>query len=181
MKRLKILLYLTITLLITINLASAYEVKHTLKNLVSTSPLVIIGQVSDISSKIENTGKKELVYTYVEVTIDEIVKGSFDGKSITIKMTGGKVDELVVWTSELKPFSQDEEVLLFLHPEDQTANIWIIPSISGKLSISGESGDKLVETSMLKSDIISTYGPNTFSEYDDIISRIDAILNNEEE
>ena len=56
----------------TINLASAYEVKHTLNELVSYSPLVIIRQVSDISSKIEMTGKRELIFTYIEVSIERV-------------------------------------------------------------------------------------------------------------
>ena len=81
MKRLNILLFLTITLLTTFNLASAYEVKHTLRNLVSTYPLIINGQVSDVFSKIDQWMNKAEKWNRVQEFRSAYKKFKKDGLS----------------------------------------------------------------------------------------------------
>lgn len=172
MKRFAFIVMIAIAIILQTNPALAWQTRHTLKVLVESSLLIITGKVSDVSSKIEKEGKREVIYTYVTVEIQSILNGKTEKPNVTIKMLGGRVGNRGGWSEELFTFNKDEEVLLFLHLEDKSKNIWKIKSISGKLSVANVNGIKCFDCSMLRADEVSQYGPHAQFEQNEIINRI---------
>ena len=164
MKRSAFIMMIAIAIILQTNMALAWQARHTLKVLVESSPLIIIGKVTEVSSKIEKEGKREVIYTYVTVENQTTLKGKTDRPDVSIKMLGGRVGNRGGWSEELFKFKNGEEVLLFLHPEDKAKNIWKIKSISGKLSVVDVKGIKYFDCSMLSADEVSQYGPNSYVE-----------------
>lgn len=172
MKRFASMGMIAVAIILQTNLASAWEVKHTLEGLVENSPVIITGWVTEVSARTEKEGEREVIYTYVTVDIQSILMGQTDKPNVTIRMLGGRVGSRGGWSEELFTFKKNEEVLLFLHLQDKARNIWKIKSISGKLSVVNRDGLKYFDCSMLRADEVSRYGPNTYFDQNVIINRI---------
>lgn len=176
----KIKLCITILIFIIITLADsalAWDIKHTLKGLVENSPLIITGRVKGISSRFETEKFRDVIYTYVTIEPESVLKGESVRPNLTVKILGGKVGNTGGWSENWIPFEVDEEVLLFLNPKDQKNNIWEIKSISGKLSVANINGIKHFNCSLLRADEVSQYDNNPYFEKKVIIERINDYLN----
>jgi len=176
MKRFSFLVMIVLTIILQVDFVLAWQVRHTLKGLVEISPLIITGKVSQVSSRIETEGEREVVYTYVTIETESILKGELDKPVLNVKMLGGLVDNKGGWSEEWIPFTKEEEVLLFLHPKDKANNIWEIKSISGKLSAVKINEIQYFDCSMLRNDEVSQYVTNPNFEQKIIIDRINDYL-----
>jgi len=167
-----------ISLIITLLADSvlAWDIKSTLQRLVENSPLIITGKVTGVSSSLETEKKREVVYTYVTIETESILKGELEKPALTVKMLGGRLGSKGGWSEEWVPLDRDEEILLFLHSKDQTNNIWEIKSISSKLSLVNINGIKHFDCSMLRTDEVSQYDTNSYFEEKVIIDRINGYI-----
>ena len=118
--------------------------------------------------------RQNIIYTIVNINNQSIIKGKYSQPSFKIKMMGGKIGIKSAWSSELMPFSDNEEVLLFLY-QDQSG--FCKPAgISGKLGVIERKGKKYFDCSKLKTDEVSEYGPGCCMDYQEILSRINNYL-----
>jgi len=171
MKRFAFLI-IAIAIISQVDSIFAWNVKYTLKTLSKTSPLIITGKVSQVFSRIENEKGREVVFTYVTIAVESVLKGKLDKSELTVKMLGGRVGDKGGWSEEWIPFKKDEEALLFLHPKNRENNIWEIKSISGKLPVVVTNGDKQLNCSMLRADDVSQYKSNSYFKQKIIVERI---------
>lgn len=172
MKRFSLLGVIALAIFLQADFLLAWHVKHTLKVLVETSPLIITGKVSQVSSMIEKEKGREIIYTYITIETASILKGELDTPMLTIRMLGGQFGEKGSWSEEWIPFKNDEEVLLFLHSKDKSSNIWKIESISGKLSVVNINGVENFDCSMLRDDEVTRYDSDPYLKREIIIDRI---------
>lgn len=173
MKRFSFLVMVAVIVFMQVDSTLAWQIRHTLKVLVETSPLIMMGKVYDISSKIEKDDKaREVVYTYVIIQSEYILKGELEKTTLSIKMLGGKIGNNGGWSEQWMPFKIGEEVLLFLHPKDKANNIWELKSGSGKLPVVNNKGQRCFDCSMLGADEVSQYDSNSYFEEKAILDRI---------
>ena len=181
MKNLLFIVTMVIAFILQANEASAFIARGTLKGLVYSSPLITTATVSSISAKIEKDSQgKEHVYTYVTIHIKSILKGNVKNSSLLVKMFGGRINGKGSWSEEWIQFKTNEEVLLFLHPEDMEKNIWKMKSQSSKLSIITTNGARSFDCSKLYPDgEVSKNNSYPLMEENIIINKIkDYILTN---
>ena len=151
--------------------AFGYQFKKTLKELVTSTPLIIEGKVIKVDPQyVQFRDNRNFIKTFITVSVTSILKGEFKKSSLTISMLGGEIGDHAMISNFTFKFSVNEEVLLFLNPTE--GEMWEIFGISGKLSIQLKENEKECDCSMLKADEKQQYGPKTFVKYDDIINRI---------
>lgn len=165
-------LIIAIAIILQANSIFAWNARHTLKTLSKTSPIIMIGEVSQVFSRIENKNGREVVYTYVKISVESVLKGKLDKSDLTVKMLGGRVGNKGGWSEELFQFKKDEEALLFLHSDDKGNNVWKINSISGKLPIIVNNSVKKFDCSRLKPEDVLQYKGCPYFKQEVIMNRI---------
>ena len=104
-----------------------------LKELTTNSDAIITGKVTQQTSSWDEN--KTRIYTLATVRVDEYIKGSNSGNTVTIKYLGGEVGEVGELYSHMPRFEDDEEVLVFLKKDGNSANYKVSSGESGKISL----------------------------------------------
>jgi hypothetical protein len=172
MKRFSLAILTTVAIAIYVNCAFARQIRHTLRGLVETSPLITLGKVSTVSSIIEKEEGREVIYTYVTIEIESILKGELRKPELKVKMLGGNVGDRGGWSEKYVAFRNNEEVLLFLNTKDEENNVWEMQSTSAKLPIVNINGLMQFDCSLLCADEVSQYDSNPYVPKDTMIKRI---------
>jgi len=93
-----------------------------LGELTNGADTVIVGTVVERTSywNDEHTG----IFTSVVLSVEEKLKGAIDQDRITVTFTGGEVDEIGQWVSDMPNFDQGEKAVVFLKelPTEQIPN-----------------------------------------------------------
>ncbi|MFA3784179.1 hypothetical protein ABRY23_14055 [Melioribacteraceae bacterium 4301-Me] len=149
--------------------------KKTLKELVASAPIIVIGKVQDVNPKFEEyLGQKDFIFTYITLNIGTKLKGNLSQQTIIIKVPGGQIGDRVISGERSFRFTKNEEALLFLERTDK--NYYEIYSISGKLPIVKNNNNKLIDCSLLKDDEVAKYNYGSSEKAEDIIGRINIYL-----
>jgi hypothetical protein len=100
-------------------------------DLIVHADAVILGRVTDIESHDNRLGK---LSTYITLSVDEVLKGSYAQSTLTIRELGGQVGSMAGWVFANPEFTVGERVLLFL---DQRADgtLRVMHFYLGKFSI----------------------------------------------
>jgi hypothetical protein len=85
--------------------------KLTIEELTQQSDIITVGKVRSLQS--EWTNNKERIQTRVMVSVDQTLKGTTPGSSMTVVIPGGEVDGVGEWYSHSLRFTNDENVVLF--------------------------------------------------------------------
>jgi len=80
--------------------------------LADIAEVVVTGRVSDMRTL--RTSPESNIYTYVTVSIDEVLKGGVTDSELTVKQPGGRFGGKTAWISGSPEFKRGEQVLLFL-------------------------------------------------------------------
>lgn len=109
--------------------------KYSLSNLISMADSIAVGEVTGISSGKWNTpdGKKPIftdnnsyvIYTDVEISVEEYLKNSQKTGVVLVRVLGGIVGEDAMEFEDHPSFNVNERVLIFLREDDdpRTKNI----------------------------------------------------------
>ena len=96
------------------------------------SEIVAHGRVKEMKSQWE--GNKERIVTYVTVNVDEYLKGSGAGGTLTIVNPGAEVDGVGELYTHMARFSRDEEVVVFVE-KDKKGRYRMTGGNEGKFSV----------------------------------------------
>ena len=130
-----------------------------LKELTTNSDAIITGKVTQQTSSWNED--KSRIYTLATVQVDEYIKGSGGGNTVTIKYLGGEVGDVGEIYSHMPRFEDKEEVMLFLKRDNSSPDYKVYDGENGKISIINDpkTGEKIttsnVRVNSLKSQIKS--------------------------
>ena len=130
------------------------EIRSTTADLARTADGVVLANCVKSEAKIdEDTG---LIFTYTTFKVDERLKGEY-GEEIVLRIVGGTVGDKTVSSPYLPQFKQNEEVILFLGP-DNTKGYPVLKSLSrGIVRIEADdTGTKYVTTPVDGLEIIDS-------------------------
>jgi hypothetical protein len=88
-----------------------------LEKMVEASDRIVVGKVLGLESKWDKNGT--LIWTYVTLSCQQIIKGPVSENQITIRVMGGKVGEVGVHVSHVPIFRKGETALVFLQENEK--------------------------------------------------------------
>ena len=130
------------------------ELRSTTADLARSANGVVLANCVKSEARIdEDTG---LIFTYTTFKVDERLKGEY-GEEIVLRIVGGTVGDKTVSSPYLPQFTQNEDVILFLGP-DNTKGYPVLKSLSrGIVRIEADdSGAKYVITPVDGLEIIDS-------------------------
>ncbi|MCI0489036.1 MAG: putative Ig domain-containing protein, partial [Blastocatellia bacterium] len=102
---------------------------------------MIIGARAIVRGRVLSMGaaldKDEIIYTYITLRVDEVLKGEITGREIVIKQEGGQVGERGHILYGAPDFTVDEDVLLYLDTR-RDGSLRVHQMALGKFSIVGD-------------------------------------------
>lgn len=115
------ILALFITVLIAISAQATTTTTTTIKisdeNLVSSVRAIVTGKVLSIESRWDS--ERGSIYTYITVSLTEVIKGEIQSDKIVIEQIGGQYGKQKAWLVGSPEFRLNEDVLLFLNTDDR--------------------------------------------------------------
>ena len=99
-----------------IGLANATPVNKqlSLQELTEDATIILIGNVEDIKG--EWNEDETQIYTFINISVDEVIKGTVADENVIIKQLGGSIGNVGLYIVDAPQFKPDEEVLLFVRP-----------------------------------------------------------------
>lgn len=126
-------LVLTISaLLLLAPQSSALMQKATLAQLTAGSTGIVQGEVTNVKSQWDPSGKT--IFTLVTVTISDWLKGT-GPKTVTIRVPGGEVDGVGLAVEDMPVFVKGETVITFLEPSGEQSVMKVKGLHQGKFTI----------------------------------------------
>jgi len=112
--------------------------------LVVESRAILTGRVTDVSTAIDS--KSDLVYTYVRLQVNEVLKGKLTEQEIVLKELGGETSDHGTMIFGMPRFQTGEEVLVYLNTWQDGA-LRVHQGFLGKFNVYRDSatGQMLVE------------------------------------
>ncbi len=108
----KLILSLILTICLTENGLGTLVIRLTKADLVKKAHTILTGQVLTMRS--EWNDDKTIIYSYIKVVVNEVIKGSLSDGIVVLKQPGGQVDDVVMKDIGSPQFSEGEDVVLFL-------------------------------------------------------------------
>jgi hypothetical protein len=119
-------------------------------DLIVHSRLIVTGSVSSVTSDSDSSG---MLWTYVEIRTDRVLKGTLQGRTIVLKQLGGVVGESGLRVIGQPGFTRGERVLLYLNT-GVDGTLHAAHGFMGKFSvIEDAAGSLLVERSINAAEI----------------------------
>lgn len=94
--------------------------------------VVVVGKVNRVAS--EWNSSRTRIVTRVTLAVDEYVKGSANGGTMTLVVPGGEVDGVGEWYSHSPQFKENEDVLVFVE-KDARGMLRVSSGNRGKFSL----------------------------------------------
>ncbi|MCL5291468.1 MAG: hypothetical protein M1548_02935 [Actinobacteria bacterium] len=127
-------------------------VKKRIEELVGKSTLVPRGKI--VAAKSDWTPDKKQIYTYITMTVKELLKGEEPAKQITIKQLGGRVGEMMLYVPDAPRLQLGEDVVLMLKRWD--SEYVVVGLADGKFGVRTDpEGRQVVENDRLSNKPIS--------------------------
>jgi hypothetical protein len=131
-----------------INCSKSYatrELQETTLDIAKRSENIVVAKCISSESKWNEQGS--LIYTYITFQVEDNVEGE-STENLTLRFLGGRVGDTVQTVPDMPQFSENEEVLLFLGPENKSGYHTLSSIENGVLRIRTDSGtgDKIIIT-----------------------------------
>jgi hypothetical protein len=104
---------------------------NSIKDLTKGADVILTGKVVSQNSNWNENGTK--IYTYVNVQVNEYLKGSIRDENIVVKHPGGEVGDVGELYTHMPSFKNNEEVVLFLSMEKSDKEFKVINGEKGKI------------------------------------------------
>lgn len=115
-KKIFLVLFLTLFFcLVQMQLSNAKVAKRlNIEEMTEEAGIILEGKVTSVKS--EWNYDHTQIYTFVEITVAEYIKGALEENEITLRVLGGAVGDTAMTIVEAPSFLSEEEVFLFLRP-----------------------------------------------------------------
>jgi hypothetical protein len=126
----------------------AQQIGTELKELSKGADVILTGKVTQqLSSWNEN---KTRIYTRATIQVDEYIKGSKAGSTVTVKYLGGEVGDIGEMYSHMPRFQDEEEILVFLKKDEKSTDYKVFNGEKGKISIINDqkTGEKVTTSNV---------------------------------
>lgn len=120
-------------LLVGLPAAASVLLPLTVEDLAGMSELVIIGEVNEVRSEVDQTGTR--IHTRVTITPEETLKGAVKGATVEIKFLGGEIGDIVAKMPGAPTFRAGERVLVFLEPREDGDGYLTLAMYLGKFEL----------------------------------------------
>jgi hypothetical protein len=121
-----------------------------------TTNVIVRGVTSGIhAEKVSNQIGEQMIYTYANLGIREVIKGSISGASIRIRKAGGTLDGVTLEIPSSVEFKDGEEGVFFLGEEQDDRSFEVTGMELGKFRIEVLNGNEI-----LKGGIFAYSKPN---------------------
>ncbi len=87
------------------------------ERLAARAHVIAVGKVAEVRS--EWASDKKTIQTKVVIAVDEFVKGSADGSTMTVYVPGGEVGRVGELYTHMPTFKPDEDVVVFAERDKQ--------------------------------------------------------------
>jgi len=112
------ILFLTSLLLVNINDTHALkELNRSTPDLARSSSDIVVAKCVSYEARVDQ--KTGFIFTYTTFKVDESLKGKY-GDELVLRIVGGTVGDKTVSSPYLPSFKPNEEVVLFLGPENSS-------------------------------------------------------------
>jgi hypothetical protein len=118
--------------LVTTSAALAQERELSTEQLTTGSDVVVVGKVAGMKSAW--TADKSRIVTTVSISVNEQLKGTASGSTLSIVVPGGEIDGVGELYSHSAKFHRDEEVVVFAR-KDKEGTLRVAGGSQGKLSV----------------------------------------------
>jgi hypothetical protein len=126
---------LLVALLVVVGSATAPAKTLSDEELVDEAGFVVVGTVTNVEGRWSDDGTQ--IFTFVDVDVEETLKGRLDGSKIRLRLLGGEADGIGMALADAPHFAAKEEVLLFLTENPQSL-FPIVGNDQGKLELTRE-------------------------------------------
>jgi hypothetical protein len=117
---------------------SALLQRLSLAQLTNQADLIALGTVASAASYWNE--QRDSIFTDINVSIEDVVKGDVAGYQLTVRLPGGQVGNITQLVSDIPTFAIGEEVFLFLQREEEDT-CFVVGGFQGKYTV--ENGDIL--------------------------------------
>ena len=113
--------------------------KWTASELTAFADVIVTGRISRVT--VGRDQAVNAIYTYVDVDVDEVLKGPVSPGLLTIKQLGGVVDGIGLTVVDQPTFVVGEQVLLYLEARPRDGSLYTSALWQGKWAIEPEGGE----------------------------------------
>ena len=112
--------------------------------LTSEAEIIVVGKVGGVVSAWNHDRTR--IESKVSVSVEQTIKGSVTGNSVTVVTPGGEIDGVGEWYSHTARFGQDENIVLFAK-KDNGGRYRVAGGEHGKISVAKDSrtGNKIIQ------------------------------------
>jgi hypothetical protein len=111
-----------------------------------TTNVIVRGVTSGIhSEKNSNQIGEQMIYTYADLSIREVIKGSITGSSIRIRKVGGTLDGVTLEIPSSVEFKEGEEGVFFLGDVQDDRSFEVTGMELGKFKIEVQNGAEILK------------------------------------
>ena len=128
---------IALLLLVTTSAALGQERTLSTEQLTTGSDGVVVGKVAGMKSAW--TADRSRIVTTVSISVDEQLKGTASGSTLSVVVPGGEVDGVGEWYSHSARFRRDEEVVVFAR-KDREGTLRVAGGSQGKVSVTRDTG-----------------------------------------
>ncbi len=131
----------------------AQQIATELNELSKGADVILTGKVTQQASSWNED--KTRIYTRATIQVDEYIKGSNTGNTVTVKYLGGEVGEVGEMYSHMPRFEDKEEVLVFLKKDEKSNDYKVFNGENGKISVVNDpkTGEKVTTSNVRISSV----------------------------
>lgn len=116
-------------------------------DVVKHTPVIVRGTIGNKTmdwGKDQDSSKQ--IYTYYELEVNEVLKGSPHGKTITIREIGGEKDGVGLQVAGTAQFTKGEDVVVLANEKNSEGNYGVQGLMMGKLNVQTDADGKEILT-----------------------------------
>jgi hypothetical protein len=135
-----------------------------------TTNVIVRGVTTGIHAEnVANSNGEKMIYTFANLAIKDVIKGSITGSSIRIRRPGGTLDEMTLEIPSSVEFKEGEEGVFFLSDEQDDHSYEVTGMELGKFNIVNQGGTEILKGGIFaysKPEKHDSHGGHTFQSGD---------------
>lgn len=126
--------------------ADANLVHKTGKELYDSSELVVVGRITDSTSKCEGSQ----IWTHMQIEVEDSAKNPESIKVLTGKTIGGRIGNYGYWVEDSPIFNKGDRAFLYLYKDKPDDTVYRISQYSGALAVNDSPDENISAKEILR-------------------------------